>query len=83
MTLKIESTFETLPTLKQILPNWPSLPNNLGGLPPPRPPPGTPMSMFMSIDKVLVSFFVNFGHTLYFLFLFLTLNKQIPTGNIR
>ena len=41
MTLQIESTFEILPTLKRILPDWPCLPNNLGGLPP--PPPGTPM----------------------------------------
>ena len=44
MTLQIESTFEILPTLKRILPNWPCLPNNLGGLLPPAPPPGMPMS---------------------------------------
>ena len=39
--------------------------------------------VFMSIEVVLVSFFVNFGHFSHrFLqILLLTLNWQIPTGN--
>ena len=39
--------------------------------------------VFMSIDIVLVSFFVDFGHIShrFLVFLFLTLNKYTSTGN--
>ena len=39
--------------------------------------------VFVSVDVSLVSFFVNFGHILhrFLVFLLLTSNRQILTGN--